>query len=106
MATPGKLNRELEAYRFQASGDTYPSYWDAQGSEIPIRLKDAPIEDYEQITALVGDGRGHNGMDFKGPKGEIKLRKRSSSIHGEKTTVVSREHDGDNNLWDVKGEPK
>lgn len=50
--------------------------------------------------------RKAGGMDFKGPKGEIKLRKRSSSIHGEKTTVVSREHDGDNNLWDVKGEPK
>ena len=58
------------------------------------------------VPAWWTEKRKAGGMDFKGPKGEIKLRKRSSSIHGEKTTVVSREHDGDNNLWDVKGEPK
>ena len=39
------------------------------GTEVPHRLKNSPIKDYEQITALLRDGRGHEGMDFRKPMG-------------------------------------
>ncbi len=32
-------------------------------------LVDAPIDDYEQITSLLRDGRKHKGVDFKAPVG-------------------------------------
>jgi murein DD-endopeptidase len=59
----------LTAYRFQASGDSYPSYWTAGGVEVPRRLADSPLDDYEQITSLIGDRPGHHGIDFKTPTG-------------------------------------
>ncbi len=39
------------------------------GYEVAKRLRNAPLKSYEQITALVNDGRGHKGIDFKAPKG-------------------------------------
>ena len=36
---------------------------------MPMQLKNTPIKDYQQVTSLVGDGRGHAGMDFKAPVG-------------------------------------
>ncbi len=57
--------RILSAYRFQAPGDAYTSYWDTSGQEVPRRLIDGPLVDYEQITSLLKDGRTHDGMDFK-----------------------------------------
>ena len=53
------------AYRFQAPGDAYPSYWDKTGQEVPRRLIDGPVVDYEQITSLLKDRPTHKGMDFK-----------------------------------------
>ena len=64
--------KEIEAYRFKADGDEYPSYFDPQGVEIPARLVDSPIAGYEQITAFFGERRGrkrHLGIDFKAPVG-------------------------------------
>lgn len=39
------------------------------GYEVEKRLKSSPITQYEQITSLLNDGRGHRGVDFKAPKG-------------------------------------
>ena len=64
-----KHGKTFKAYRFQAPGDTFASYWTPDGIEVPLRLVGGPIEDYEQITSLVGDGRRHAGMDFKAPVG-------------------------------------
>lgn len=65
----GKLGRTVVAYRWQAPGDQFPSYWHPDGSEAPLRLKDGPLENYEQITSLLKDRPTHKGMDFKTPTG-------------------------------------
>ncbi len=64
-----KLGRVLEAYRWQAPGDQFASYWHLDGSEAPLRLKDGPLRNYEQITSLLKDRPTHKGMDFKTPVG-------------------------------------
>ncbi len=64
-----KLGRELATYRFQAPGDDNASYWFPDGTEVPYRLIDGPIDQYIQITALLDDRRGHEGWDFKAPEG-------------------------------------
>jgi murein DD-endopeptidase len=60
-----KFGRTLTAYRFHATGDTYPSYWAEDGTEIPHRLNNSPLADYEQVTSLLRDRPTHHGMDFK-----------------------------------------
>lgn len=64
-----KLGRVLEAYRWQAPGDRFPSYWRLDGTEAPLRLKNGPLPSYEQITSLLKDRPTHKGMDFKTPVG-------------------------------------
>ncbi|MFT4626942.1 MAG: murein DD-endopeptidase [Myxococcota bacterium] len=64
-----RLGRTLKAFRFQASGDTWPSWWDESGVEVPRRLVNGPLRDYEQITSLLKDRPTHKGMDFKSPVG-------------------------------------
>jgi len=59
----------LRAYRYTAEGDTWPSWWNAEGVEVSRALKDSPIEGYEQITSLLKDRPRHRGMDFKTPEG-------------------------------------
>ncbi len=64
-----KLGKALEAYRFTAPGDVHPSYWYTDGTEVPYRLENGPIDQYVQITSLLDDRRGHDGWDFKAPEG-------------------------------------
>jgi len=64
-----KLGQTFEAFRYQARGEEFPRYYDRQGREVELRLENSPIERYEQITSLLRDGRGHQGMDFKAPVG-------------------------------------
>jgi len=64
-----KFSRTFDAYRFQPAGRGFSSYFDSEGREVPARLRDGPIEKYQEITSLIGDGRGHHGMDFKAPVG-------------------------------------
>jgi len=67
--TSKKLGTTLKAYQFKAPGDRYSSYWNEAGTEVSMRLKEEPIREYVQITALVGDRTRHHGMDFKTPTG-------------------------------------
>jgi murein DD-endopeptidase MepM/ murein hydrolase activator NlpD len=78
--TSRKHGRRLVAYRFQATGDASPSWWDAAGVEVPYRLVDGPISAYEQVTSLVRDGRGHKGMDFKAPEGTPVVTPKAASV--------------------------
>jgi murein DD-endopeptidase len=64
-----KTGKVLKAYRFQAPGDKFASWWNENGVEIPYQVKNTPIRDYQQIISLVGDGRNHKGVDFKAPVG-------------------------------------
>lgn len=64
-----KTGKVLRAYKFQAPGDAFASWWNQDGVEVPMQLNNSPVKDYQQVTSLVGDGRGHAGMDFKTPVG-------------------------------------
>jgi murein DD-endopeptidase len=65
----GKLGKELRAYRHRVEGAPYARYYDETGAEIELRLRDSPIDTYEQVTSLLWDGRRHHGVDFKAPTG-------------------------------------
>ena len=64
-----KFKKSLTAFRFQATGDTLPRYWSADGKEVEFRLNNSPIADYDQVTSLLKDRPTHHGMDFKTPVG-------------------------------------
>jgi hypothetical protein len=76
----GKLGRTLAAYRWQAPGDPYPSYWYLDGTEVPHRLKESPLAQYEQITSLLKDRPTHRGMDFKVPVGTEVMSPRAGVV--------------------------
>ncbi len=65
----GKAGKTFEAYAFQPEKDGPMRYFDAEGVEVEARLKNSPIDTYEQVTSLLSDGRGHQGVDFKCPIG-------------------------------------
>lgn len=75
-----KHNRDITAYRFQATGDKYPSYWSEDGTEIPHRLRNSPLAEYEQITSLLKDRPTHHGMDFKADVGTPVLSTRDGVV--------------------------
>ena len=67
--TSAKHGQRFEAVRFQPEGAPFARYYDRDGREVEARLRSSPIESYEQVTSLIGDGRGHKGVDFKAPVG-------------------------------------
>ncbi|MBN1206974.1 MAG: M23 family metallopeptidase [Myxococcaceae bacterium] len=64
-----KTGQTHRAYRFQAPGDTQPRFYLPNGEELELRLESSPMDDYEQVTSLLRDGRRHKGVDFKAPVG-------------------------------------
>ncbi len=64
-----KHGKTFEAVLFQPSGSAFPRYYEPDGREVERRLRQSPIEGYEQVTSLLGDGRRHKGVDFKAPTG-------------------------------------
>jgi murein DD-endopeptidase MepM/ murein hydrolase activator NlpD len=64
-----KMGKVFEAFLFKPTSWPHPTWFDADGQEVPVTIAPAPIRSYQQITALVGDGRKHGGMDFKAPVG-------------------------------------
>ena len=64
-----KFKKSIKAYRYKSKNNNFHSYYDESGRDIALKLENAPIKNYEQITSLLGDGRGHEGMDFKTPVG-------------------------------------
>ena len=64
-----KLGEVLTAYKYTATGDRFSSYWTVDGEEVSRRLKNSPLKEYQQVTALIKDRPSHKGMDFKTPVG-------------------------------------
>jgi murein DD-endopeptidase MepM/ murein hydrolase activator NlpD len=64
-----KLGSVVSAYRFEPQGARFGRYYRADGREVELRLADAPVAEYEQVTSLLKDGRRHKGVDFKTPVG-------------------------------------
>ena len=67
--TSDKTGQTHRAYRFQPEGDKNPRYYLPSGEELELRLENSPLDDYEQVTSLLRDGRRHKGVDFKTPVG-------------------------------------
>jgi len=76
----GKLGRTLTAYRWTRPGDTFAGHWQKDGKELSRRLKQSPLTDYAQITALLKDRPNHKGMDFKVPIGTPILATRPGTV--------------------------
>ncbi|MCC7386564.1 MAG: M23 family metallopeptidase [Deltaproteobacteria bacterium] len=64
-----KHGKAFSAVRYQAEGGAYARWYTPDGEELELRLVEGPIQDYEQVTSLVGDGRRHKGVDFKAAQG-------------------------------------
>ena len=80
--TSAKAGRTFHAWLWKAPGARFPHYFDDSGVEVAKRLVHSPVDGYEQITALLGDGRHHRGVDFKTPVG--------TSVHAPWSGVVRR----------------
>jgi murein DD-endopeptidase MepM/ murein hydrolase activator NlpD len=65
----GKTGQAHSAYRFKAGGDAWPRLWQKNGEDLEVRLTSGPLDDWEQVTSLLRDGRGHHGVDFRTPVG-------------------------------------
>jgi murein DD-endopeptidase len=64
-----KKDQRHRAYRFKPAGAPGPHFYSPDGDELELRFTHPPLADYEQVTSLVHDGRGHKGVDFKTPVG-------------------------------------
>jgi murein DD-endopeptidase MepM/ murein hydrolase activator NlpD len=76
----GKLGKTLNAYQFHREGDAFPSWWDETGVEVPRRLVDGPLREYEQVTSLLKDRPTHKGMDFKVPVGTEVITPKAATV--------------------------
>ncbi len=92
-----KLGKTLQVYRFQAPGDTAPSYWHADGSEAPLRLQGGPIEGYDMVTSLLKDRPDHRGMDFRAPVGTDVVSPKAGTV-----TRVNWNHKANGNCVEVR----
>jgi murein DD-endopeptidase MepM/ murein hydrolase activator NlpD len=63
----GRAAKTFRAYRFKPAGAIFARFYEPGGDEVELRLKDGPLDDYEQVTSHVKDGRHHKGVDFKTP---------------------------------------
>ena len=78
--TSKKHSKTYTAFKWQAPKDKFASHWSFDGTENHHKLKNSPIAEYEQITSLLKDGRGHKGMDFKAPVGTETITPKSGRI--------------------------
>jgi len=64
-----KTGKTHEAFWFHPEGERYARFFLPDGTELEPRLVDGPLEEWEQITSHLNDGRRHQGVDFKVPVG-------------------------------------
>ena len=58
-----KQGQTFAAYRFGDPGHSHLYLGD--GTQLEKRLVDSPLAEYDEITSLLSDGRGHQGIDFR-----------------------------------------
>ncbi|MCL2178515.1 MAG: M23 family metallopeptidase [Proteobacteria bacterium] len=64
-----KTGKTHEAFWFHPEGERYARFFLEDGTELEPFLVDGPLEEWEQITSHLNDGRRHQGVDFKVPVG-------------------------------------
>lgn len=96
-----KFGKTFRAYRYQAPGDTFSRFYEPDGKELERRLANAPLDDYEQVTSLLRDGRGHKGVDFKTPVGtpvkapfEAEVGRKTWNFKGNGNSIELKESGG------------
>ncbi len=96
-----KMGKTFTAFRYQAESDTFPRMYTADGAELEMRLSPTPIDEYEQVTSLLRDGRRHKGVDFKAPVGiPVKatfdgvVTRRNWNFRGNGNCIELTEHGG------------
>jgi murein DD-endopeptidase MepM/ murein hydrolase activator NlpD len=96
-----KAGRTLAAYRFQPAGSAFAHFYTRDGEELELRLRDAPVEDYDQVTSRLRDGRKHKGIDFRTPQGTpvvapfaATVARRDWNFHANGNCVELREDGG------------
>lgn len=72
--------KRFEAYRFQAPGDRWASWWAPDGQEIERRLIAGPLAEYEQAATLLKLMPSRKGMDFKTPIGNSVTAPRAGTV--------------------------
>lgn len=68
----GTQNHPFSIYVFHKTGDNYPSFFYADGTESTKLLDNLPLATFEEVTGIFGElraGRIHAGVDFKAPAG-------------------------------------
>jgi murein DD-endopeptidase MepM/ murein hydrolase activator NlpD len=65
-----RLKKELSSYKFKPAGDRFHTFFDEKGVAVEKMLKNSPVKEWIQITALLNDRRPrHDGIDYKAPVG-------------------------------------
>ena len=64
-----KRGKTFACYRYKTETGAFARLYDSGGEELEQHLVDGPLEEWEQITSLLRDGRRHKGVDFKTPVG-------------------------------------
>ncbi len=65
-----KFKREFLFYAYKPSGYRFRTFFDENGYAVEKMLKNSPIREWIQITAVLNDRRPrHDGIDFKAPVG-------------------------------------
>ena len=96
-----KMGRTFSAFRFQVEGEKFARMYSTDGAELESRLTPTPIDEYEQVTSLLRDGRRHKGVDFKAPVGlPVKatfdgvVTRRNWNFRGNGNCIEVAEHGG------------
>jgi murein DD-endopeptidase MepM/ murein hydrolase activator NlpD len=97
----GKMGRTFRAYRYKLPDSQFARFYTGDGLELEARLTHAPLDDYEQVTSLLRDGRGHKGVDFKTPMNspvkapfDATIVKKNWNFRGNGNSIELRESGG------------
>jgi len=64
-----KHGKTFDFYRFHENNRKYASYYDKEGNEVEVKLRNSPLRTYEQVTSILKMRPKHKGVDFKAPTG-------------------------------------
>ncbi len=95
----GTSNHQFSVYSFTMTGDNFPSFFYADGTEMMKLLNYMPVNTFEEMTSPYGEPRGdhvHSGVDFKAPEGTLVRTCRGGTV-----TRVNWNHDYNGNCVEV-----
>lgn len=64
-----KHGKTFHYYRYKEANKKFDSFYDKQGRNVELQLKNSPLRTYEQVTSILKMRRRHKGIDFKTPTG-------------------------------------